>query len=342
MTDTRPAPRGGKARHARAPVLLLHRARFAYNRHVRQDAAMWVGVLGAVLASTRPARADLARVRLAVLHTAGTEGCLVDTEVRADVTARLGRDPFDASALRSIDVVLSRDAAAYAARIYTREDPAGTAATRTLTSNPDDCPRLRASVNLAVALAIDPDAPLAPATPPTVLPHSPAPLPSPAPGPVRPPVRPPDPRAWDRSDRLALRAVIAVGPLPAPAPAVSIGFESGRPGWLRGSFGALRTFEVLTSDGAFGFSLTAFWAALCAGTADARWSVSACLGAQAGFAAGVVHNLVGLVPVRPGDYGWLAVIAPVRGAVRIVDPVVVELSAEPYVAVLRQSFRVQQ
>ncbi len=302
---------------------------------------MWVGLIGAVLASTPPARADLARVRLAVVHTPGTEGCVADAEVRADVNARLGRDPFEANALRSIDVVLSRDATALIARIYTRDDPAGPAASRVLTSGPDDCPRLRASVNLAVALAIDPDAPLAPTPPspspaPVVTPRVSSPAPTPAPR--------PDPQAWDRSERLALRGAIVWGPVPGLAPAVALGFETGRRGWLRGSFGALRTFEELSSDspGTFGFALTAFWAALCAGTADARWSVSACFGAQAGFTSGVVHTLVaGLVPATPGDYGWLALIAPIRGALRIVDPVVIELSVEPYVAVLRQSFRVQ-
>lgn len=301
-----------------------------------------MGVFGVAFAVPRAAHADLAHVRLAVVHTVGAESCLRDVDLRADVTARLGRDAFDAEALRSIEVVLARDPSAFTARIFTREDPASAPATRVLTSDPNDCARLRASVSLAVALAIDPDAPLTP-PPPSPPPASAPPASSPPPSSSPPPrvaPRPPDPQAWDRSDRLAVRVGIAAGPLPAVGPVLAIGLETARAGFLRGSFGALRTLEVRNAPapGDFGFTLTAFWGALCAGTASERFAAAACLGAQAGLVSGVVHNL-GLVPVDPGDYGWLTVIVPLRAAVRIADPIVFELSAEPYLALLRQSFR---
>jgi hypothetical protein len=297
-----------------------------------------VVALGSMLAPRR-AIADAAPVRLALVHMPDTASCLDRASLIRDVVARLRRDPFGEEALRSIEVVLSREEGSWVARIYARETPASNPAVRSLTFSSAECDRIESSVALAVALAIDPDAPLAP-----VQASSSPPPSSPAPE-ARAPARPAraDATAWDASERVGLAAIVTIGPLPSAAPGVALTVDTRRIGRFRATFGALRTTEVQTNDRRFGFSLTSFWGAACVGTANRYVSASACMGVQGGFVTGIVHVEAdrSLMIANPGDYGWLTVVAPARLTLRIVDALSAEVTVEPYVAAVRWRFTLE-
>jgi hypothetical protein len=300
-----------------------------------------LGVVTSVVLAPRIVHADEARVRLALVARGGADECVRRDDLVRDVVARLGRDPFDASALRSIEVVIAVEGAVRTARIYTRDEPAAQPAMRVLSG--DDCTRMRTALSLAVALAIDPNAPLAPtgSSPSDDAPQRSAPDRARAATP-RTRVLVVDPGSWDRAERVAVRGGAIVGVTPEAAGYVELGFDTARRSLFRGRISALRSFEVRTDDRSFGFTLTAFAAAFCVGAAQSRFAFDACAGVRAGIVTGVVHRLSGLTPRDPGDYPWLAFHLDVSGSFRIADPIALEIGAQPYVTALRQVFTVQR
>src|SRR4051794_21250486 len=63
------------------------------------------------------------RVRFTAVRGVGAESCPDETSLAADISARLGRDPFDPHSERSVDLSLERTADAWVGRIYLRESP---------------------------------------------------------------------------------------------------------------------------------------------------------------------------------------------------------------------------
>jgi hypothetical protein len=159
-----------------------------------------------------------ARVRLAYDRREGATSC-PDVRAFADgVAGRLGYEPFDAAADGLVRVAVGRRERALEARIEMVDANGKTKAERLFTSRSSDCTELAATMELAIAIALDPfhattperatagdSLPPPPASSPTpvLLPRSvPAPEVRSAAAPVLPaaaPARPPDPTplAWE-------------------------------------------------------------------------------------------------------------------------------------------------
>jgi hypothetical protein len=89
----------------------------------------------------------------------GAGSCIDAAELEARVKRRLGSDPFDARASRSIEGVARRTGEIWRAQIAVRAHPDDTnPPLRELESSASDCESLSSAVVLAVALAVDPAA----------------------------------------------------------------------------------------------------------------------------------------------------------------------------------------
>lgn len=101
--------------------------------------------------------AEPARLQWVRLEGAGS--CIDAAELEARVQRRLGTDPFDARATRSIEGVARRTGAVWRAQIAVRARPDdANPPLRELESAANDCESLSNAVVLAVALAVDPAA----------------------------------------------------------------------------------------------------------------------------------------------------------------------------------------
>jgi len=149
-----------------------------------RDRRVAVGaVLGLALLAAAPAARAGDPVRLHWVRTEGAGTCIDPAALEARVRERLGSDPFDARATRSIEGVIRRTRSpsdeGWEAEILVRAHPGDLEPPlRALKSQAKDCESLSEAVVLAVALAIDPAAAFsaAKATPPALSPP-PAPVP---------------------------------------------------------------------------------------------------------------------------------------------------------------------
>lgn len=155
-----------------------------------------VGVGSAILLAVSVAAAPTARLSYEVRP--GLEGCPDEAWVRGAVAARLGRDPFDASAVTAVRARIDRgEGPALEAQVEV-ERADGTTGRRRLDSPTGDCLELASAVELAITLAIEP----------LWLTKKPAPPPEPPkPAPAPPPVvtpKPPPPTPVEVRGRLGL------------------------------------------------------------------------------------------------------------------------------------------
>lgn len=116
--------------------------------------AALVSGAAAALAQPRP------KVRLAYVRDEGAEHCPDATTVRAGVTARLGWDPFDDGAPRTLSAQISRQGRTLRAMVKLTDETGAVAGTRELGSTENDCAELAAAMALAISMAIDPQAAL--------------------------------------------------------------------------------------------------------------------------------------------------------------------------------------
>jgi hypothetical protein len=121
------------------------------------------GCLLAALCAPRPVLAAGASYRLQVVRADGAGSCASASLIEREVSQRLGRNPFSDEGERGIDIVLSRTETKWVAKLYLRVDTSDADAARVIESDAFDCAELGKSVTLAVALAIAPDLPPAPA-----------------------------------------------------------------------------------------------------------------------------------------------------------------------------------
>lgn len=161
----------------------------------------------------------------------GLEGCPDERWVRSAVSARLGRDPFDAAGENAVSVQLAR--ASGAALVATVEvvRPGGRVGRRTLDSPTGDCLELASAVELAISLALDPSA-RRPAPPPVdagvpveaVDAGVPAPAPVPPPLVTEPAVTPvPPARPAAVSPFAVAAALVTAGALPGVSGGLVVG-----------------------------------------------------------------------------------------------------------------------
>lgn len=142
------------------------------------------------------------QVRLA--YSAAGTSCPGRDALASAVRSRLGADPFVESSPDVIEVDISAAGKTLTARVVRKKDTAETGR-RELSSPTADCSELFKTLELAVAIAIDPRAGLA--TP------APAPVPPPPPPPPPAPAPEPPPRV--------------VEPAPAPEPSTPVFFHAG-------------------------------------------------------------------------------------------------------------------
>jgi len=163
--------------------------------------------------------------------------CPDEQQVRDAVAARLGYDPFEAKSSTTVTAVLTKGRAGLRAHVELRDLTSGAVGRRELTSARNDCAELASAMELAIAIAVDPQSLTRPAgTPPpseAPAPSSPAPPAAPppsAPTPSPPPA-PPERRASE-SPSLLFGALGSVGygitPAVSVAPVLFVGVRLGR------------------------------------------------------------------------------------------------------------------
>jgi hypothetical protein len=262
-----------------------------------------VAVRGVILATCcYAAEAHAAQpARLEWVRLEGAGSCIGSAELEARVKRRLGTDPFDPRASRSIEGVARRTGEIWRAQIAVRARPdEANPPLRELESAAADCASLSNAVVLAVALAVDPAAAFSDAA-------VKAPLP---PQPVEAPKAPPAaPATTGPEASLAVRADLAlegqVGLLPQASLGVGLGVAAALTRRFELGLRARAFPEVeVSGDPAYAVGLTALTLELCGLTRPANpVELRAC----AGPSLGLLHAAV-LVGDRtqPGQRALLA------------------------------------
>jgi hypothetical protein len=193
----------------------------------RRSVVAVVAVLGAVGFGVGPVAQvqaqPPARVRLAYDRGEGATSC-PDAQAFADgVAGRLGYEPFDAGADGLVRVTVGRRERALEARIEMVDANGKTKAERLFTSRRSDCAELAATMELAIAIALDPFHATAPERAAAADSNPTPPPPASSPPPMVLPRPAPEPDA-----RSAAAAVPAAAPRsPGPTPlAWEVGFAA--------------------------------------------------------------------------------------------------------------------
>jgi len=115
-------------------------------------------ILGIIAASHGAGHADeqAAQVRLLYHQDSSAAACPNEDTVRRGVAARLGRDPFEPHARRVVVVRLNASSREYKASIMVHDETGAVVGQRSLQSKQGDCAELAASMQLSIAIAIDP------------------------------------------------------------------------------------------------------------------------------------------------------------------------------------------
>src|SRR6187402_1032267 len=86
-----------------------------------------------------PAAPDPGTYALSWVRDDGAESCPAGRELARDVTARLGRSPFDETAARTIEIRVERTATGFRSRVHVRGVDDGVLGRRMLTSDEPSC-----------------------------------------------------------------------------------------------------------------------------------------------------------------------------------------------------------
>ncbi len=326
----------------------------------------------AIALLTAPAAADPETVRFAWVRARGADACASQQQIEGRVEARLGRSPFAAGAGRSVEVIVTHDPRGFHAEIYERGRDGDVAGMRALSSEAATCGPIEDASVLAIALAIDPEAGTRPPPPP----HPTAPAPPPPPPPPTPEPRLPPPPAMaattvhpqpvplpapapvpdSRRDSgtgtgagtgpndtlgdsgVALRFGVGLGLLPQPAPGLDLAGQVAVASRVQVGGEALWLPEARTSDGHFGFGLTALALGACVTALRIRVAdLSGC----ASFWAGALHAVVyDLTPATPGDWFWAAASLTPRFRLSLTPRLHAELGVHLIVPVTARPFDV--
>jgi hypothetical protein len=284
------------------------------------------------------------RFRLSWQRGPGAESCPSADQLGRRIAARIGRDPFADEAEKSVDARVEHTSDGWRVEVRLLDRNGHVIATREpLESNAADCSALSDAVVLSVALAIEPDAalpppkpPPAPVSAPVVAPTCPAPS---CPTPTCPPCLQLQTTHGTTRARASLRALGALGVLPAPAPGVSLGAEID-PDWGV-TFGAAMLYlpEVDNDDGTLAFGLSAVELSACPTLLESdSTSLQACLGFQIGSLHAVAKALR---PVEPGDYLWLAPTLGPRSLLHVGGHAFFELGAGAAAPLIAHDFTVR-
>lgn len=331
--------------------------------------SLLLATVSGVLARAAKAEPSSATVRLGWARGEGADGCLDERELESRVRARLGRDPFGTQGERTIEGSVAVREAKYFVELRVRESNGALAGRRQLEVATSDCGKLTEAIVLAVALAIDPDAPLREPTdgplPDTGSPgaHEPVTATQPSPseeGSTQPTV-PPEPardcpqtplracpacptaplcseapKTSQRTARTTLRVLGALGVLPNLAPGLGIRATFGGP-FLEVAAGTSYFPEQEVSEFGFGLSTVQVGACALAGVFE-RVTPSLCAEVQAGAMHAVVRELR---PLDTGDHFWAALALGPEIRFQPVAPLTLEASVLAVVPVRRPRFAVR-
>jgi hypothetical protein len=240
--------------------------------------------------------------RLAWVRLEGAGSCIDAAELAARVRRRLGTDPFDPAATRSIEGVARRTGGVWRAQIAVRAQPGDVnPPLREFESRADDCEALSNAAVLAVALAVDPAAAFVDAPPPEPPPPAPPRQAWPAPAPT-PPITP---APGGVAGRAALTAAAQTGLLPRTSLGVGLAAAAALSQKLELALRAQAFPEVQVSgDPSYASGLAALDLELCVhAVRTIRLDLRAC----GGPSLGILHAAV-LTGNRaqPGERGSLA------------------------------------
>jgi hypothetical protein len=315
-------------------------------------------------------------VRLSFVRAQSATDCIAAPALEREISRRMGRNPFAGPARQWIEGVVAAQAGFYEVQLFERDAEGRTLGARTLREATVDCHKLDDAIVLAIALIIDPTAPLAPPLPAiATTPGAPAAavgaaqaaqlaLPFGVPfnvsqsgtgrltpycsdRPASIPVAGRDAATQKESvgnwgsGFVSADAIVVGGVLPGAAPGVEVvarqPLESSQRLSLRLS--ALFLPEKRRNDavGDFGYGLTAFELGACAGAPGATFFWFGCGALGAGAVHAVVHSPA---PLEPGDRLWAALRIEAGLALRIVGPIWLDARLFDLVAAKRWQFRV--
>ncbi|MEZ4407525.1 MAG: hypothetical protein R3A52_13770 [Polyangiales bacterium] len=273
------------------------------------------------------ARADPpTTVRFSWVRGDGADACPDERRVRDDVERRLGRDPFSDDATRSIEALVERVDEHWRATIRVRDASGATVGERALTRDDARCDAVVDASALAVALAIDPDAPTDPPPP------APA---SPRRRPRRSRPAPPAPFTGPWIS-VALRGAVTAGLTPSVVPSAGLSASVDlSPRW--GMRVALdHALAVSADDPRFAFGFTRASIEGCARPwLSTRVDLAACAGVAGALTQAVVRNGSSL---DAGESPWIGLATSLAFTVRPTPRWFVSLRVDGAAAVSRGRF----
>ena len=317
------------------------------------------------LALPRVAQAEPALptgTKLSFVRSENAQSCSSAPAIEREVVLRMGRNPFVGAPRQWVEGTISKVGDSFQVQLFERDAQGETLGTRTLRETVEDCHRLDDAIVLAIALIIDPTAPLVPTQPnqdvlirPTTLQSVAVPqlqpqLQAKAPG-VAEPTAPDAQRAaptstnqrrYSTGTSVAINAVLLHGALPGVSPGVELvtklALESSNRYALR--FSALYLPEKRLDNvvGAYGFGLSAFEAGVCANAFATRVSWDTCAAFGMGAIHAVVHNPE---PLEPGDRLWTSFRLETGAALRVAGPVWLDARLLGLVTPRRWDFRIK-
>jgi hypothetical protein len=321
----------------------------------------YICLLIGLLASARalaqaPASAHAGGVRLSWVRAEGAEACSDAAQLEAEVSRRLGRNPFQGPVQQVLEGLVRRGTdGTWTAELYDRDQAGQLSGSRQLTSQSADCAALASAVALAVALAIDPDAANQPADASEnsqasadekatqASPQTESPAPTLGSLALQNPHGPEALSGTDTSSpalRVKLGAMLAWQLVPGFAPGLDFAVDARLRGPLRLSLGVMYVPEEDTDKprADFAFGLTAVHVGPCLMKAWERASVSGCAALSLGSLHAVVHEPR---PLDAGDRVFASADLSAEGAIQLVGPVFMSASAGLTVPFVRPRFRVR-
>jgi len=263
-------------------------------------------------------------VHLSWVRGEGAGVCPDAAAIEAEVTERLGGNPFVRTPTQFIEAIVTQKAEGFQVTIAMRGGEGKLIGSRALTSSPGDCRSIATAAALTIAILIDPDA----------LARAPAPKPPPA-----PPPPPPAPAADSPGGRVTAVAGAGWGQVPGVAPG----------GGLSATIDVSASFAIGVAavvfpeqrapapDDGFAFGLTYGELVGCfvplASASGLRWEL--CAGATAGILHAVVYAGT---PTGPGQRWTFAVAQLTRVIIPIYQGLVVEIGLEATEPLSRRAF----
>ncbi|WP_437783835.1 hypothetical protein [Sorangium sp. So ce1097] len=307
-------------------------------------------------AGARAEECDLAAADVSWARLEGAEAqCPSASQVRAEVSRRLGRELVTTGKVTSIEAVVRGQPGAWSAQVRTEGCNGAPPTVRTIADHGMSCDGITAAVTQIIVLAVDPDAELSSpaAPPPPAEPPPPAPAPPPAtakppeppfpwPAETRPPPPPPPAEPPPVGVSITWRGFASVGLVPSPGAGVAlVGAWSVLPRWTLET-GALWLPEQHATNPTFGFGLTAGWLGGCVEAIDSHAiALGLCGRVLAGAVYAVIDEDERYVPTDPGARTWVSAGAGARLGVRVVGPLRIEAGVDVFAPMTRYSFQLE-